>query len=59
MPAAVVTYKVMNLYVACAPESGAYSFGACLEEAINDLADQVRGPSKEDTGYERKQDAIG
>ena len=42
MTGPTLTFKAQSLYVAYAPDSGAYSFGGCFEEAVNSLADQLR-----------------
>ena len=39
-----LTFKINNLYVAYAPDSGAYSFGDCFEEAVNGLTDLLALP---------------
>ena len=51
-----LTRKIANFYVAYAPDSGAYSYGGCFEEAVNDLADEIRQRqvAAENTGKERK-----
>ena len=54
-----LTFKLQGLYIAYAPDSGVCSFGACLEEALNDLSDQLRRVSTTETGYERKENVIG
>jgi len=37
-----LTCKVSGLYLAYAPEAGLWSCGACFEEAVNTLADELR-----------------
>lgn len=61
MSNAVITYKTMNLYVAYAPESGAWSFGACLEEAVNSLTDHLNASRREvqTTGDEKNGNGLG
>ena len=41
------TFKAQSFYVACAPEAGVWSYGGCLEEAINSLADKLRSGQNE------------
>ena len=37
-----LTFKLQSFYVAYAPDAEAWSYGACREEAINSLAEQIR-----------------
>jgi hypothetical protein len=41
-----ITTKTESLYRACSPELDVVSYGACREEAINALADEIR-PQRE------------
>jgi hypothetical protein len=45
-----ITAKTESLYFACSPEWGVVSYGACRDEALNNLTDEVRL-------YEREQEA--
>jgi len=38
----ILTAKTESLYAACSPEWGVVSYGGCRDEAINNLADEVR-----------------
>lgn len=51
-----LTTKLESFYVAYAPDSGAYFYGGCFEEAVNGLAAelQARTVQAERTGEERK-----
>jgi len=52
-----ITRKVQGLYVAYAPLADLYSYGACFEEAVNGLADQLQnwpGNADQRTGAERE-----
>jgi len=56
-----LTFKLQSFYVAYAPDAGAWSYGTCLEEAVNSLADQLRqnaGVGK-GTDYEKVAGASG
>jgi len=59
MTTPTLTFKAQSLYVAYAPDSGAYSFGGCFEEAVNSLNDELaaRGVKTMPTGEGRKKDA--
>jgi hypothetical protein len=59
MDIAIKTYKTCGLYVSYAPDSGAYSFGGCFEEAVNGLQDELRARAVNSapTGGGRKRDA--
>ena len=35
-------FKADTLYIACSPELGAVSYGHCQDEALNNLADEIR-----------------
>jgi hypothetical protein len=35
-------FKSDTLYIACSPELGVFSFGHCQDEALNNLADEIR-----------------
>ena len=50
------TMKIDTLYMACSPELDVVSYGACQDEAINNLSDEirVRGQQHRATGDERK-----
>ena len=37
-----ITFKAQSLYGAYAPNSGVCFYGACFEEAVNGLADELR-----------------
>ena len=37
-----ITSKTESLYCACSPEWGVISYGGCRDEALNNLADEVR-----------------
>ena len=37
-----LTFKLQSFYAAYAPEAGVWSYGDCSEDAINNLADQLR-----------------
>jgi len=55
-----LTFKINNIYVAYAPDSGAYSFGDCLEEAVNGLTDLLAVPvGNRPTGTEGNSSALG
>ena len=36
------TTRAESLYFACSPELGVVSYGGCRDEALNNLADEVR-----------------
>jgi hypothetical protein len=38
----ILTIKTYSLYCACSPMLGVISYGACRDEAINNLEDEVR-----------------
>ena len=59
MNSLTLTFKAQTLYVAYAPDSGAYSFGGCFEEAVNSLHEELaaRAEAVIQTGEERKNDA--
>jgi hypothetical protein len=59
MDTITITRRITSLYVAYAPESGAYSFGGCFEEAVNGLHEELaaRAESVIQTGEGRKNDA--
>ncbi len=51
-----LTFKAQGFYVPCAPEAGAWSFGACFEEAVNGLTEQLRlGRKSPDSGRPGKE----
>lgn len=54
-----ITFKMSGLYVSYAPDSGAYSFGGCFEEAVNGLQEELRvhAANSGSTGEGRKSDA--
>lgn len=33
--------KIASLYAACSPEMGLVSYGACQDEALNNLSDEI------------------
>jgi hypothetical protein len=37
-----ITTKTESLYFACCPQWGVVSYGGCQDEALNNLADEVR-----------------
>ena len=37
-----VTLKLDTLYAACSPELGVLSYGGCQDEALNNLAEEIR-----------------
>ena len=49
----ILTTKAESLYCACSPEWGVISYGACRDEALNNLADEVRLCEQETTEGER------
>jgi hypothetical protein len=52
-----ITLKQDTLYVAYAPELDLCSYGACQDEALNNLTDEIRQQQEvgEGTGYEEDQ----
>jgi hypothetical protein len=50
------THKISSLYVAYAPEFDVSAYGVCRDDALNNLADEIRNrqATKEKTAYERK-----
>ena len=56
MPTATLTFKVTSLYVAYAPEFDVSAYGACQDEALNNLTDELcqRRAIGELTGDERR-----
>ncbi len=42
----LLTAKIDTLYVAYAPDEGVFSYGHCLDEAVNGLSEEIqaRGP---------------
>lgn len=54
----IITCKIQNLYLAYSPGSGASSWGGCLEEAANSLADELRLAEDGQTGDERTANAV-
>jgi len=42
-----LTLKITSLYVAYAPELNVSAYGACRDEALNNLADEIREHQKE------------
>jgi hypothetical protein len=50
------THKITSLYVAYVPEFELSAYGGCRDEALNNLADQIRQRrgAAEKTGEERK-----
>jgi hypothetical protein len=53
MNTAMIAYKTMSFYVAYAPEAGLFSYGACFEEAVNGVTDELR--DQETTREERNE----
>ena len=55
----ILTRKLDTLYGAYAPEFDVCSYGTCHDEAINNLAEEIRSirgaTAGRGTGYERKQ----
>ena len=50
-----LTLKIATLYAACSPELGVVSYGQCQDEALNNLADEIRQQGLEQhKGYEKK-----
>lgn len=47
MHLSVLTLKTESLYGTCSPEWGVVSYGACQNEAINNLQDDVRAVQTE------------
>jgi hypothetical protein len=37
----IIIRKITSLYAACSPEMGVVSFGACQDEALNNLTDEL------------------
>ena len=37
-----LTLKISTLYAACSPELGVVSYGCCQDEALNNLAHEIR-----------------
>ena len=51
-----LTFKAQGFYVSCAPETGAWSSGACFEEAVNGLTEQLRsGRNSPGSGRPKKE----
>jgi hypothetical protein len=50
------THKITSLYVAYAPEFEVSAYGGCRDEALNNLADEIREQqvAAEAIGEERK-----
>jgi hypothetical protein len=54
----ILTVKTGSLYCACSPELDIVSYGACRDEALNNLQDEIRliqpvaPPEAEDAGAE-------
>ena len=42
MLTATLTFKITSLYVAYAPEFDVSAYGACQDEALNNLTDAIR-----------------
>ena len=38
----ILTLKTESLYCACSPELDIVSYGGCLDEALNNLQDEIR-----------------
>jgi hypothetical protein len=38
----ILTAKTEGLYFACSPECGVVSYGGCRDEALNNLAEEIR-----------------
>jgi hypothetical protein len=55
MLTATLTFKITSLYVAYAPEFDVSAYGACQDEALNNLTDELRQRrgAGESTGDER------
>ena len=51
-----LTLKISSLYVAYAPDFDVSAYGVCRDDALNNLADELRQVqmSKAETAYERK-----
>lgn len=60
MTTQMLTFKLQTLYGAYAPSFDVSAYGACRDEALNNLTDELRQhqPTKQGAGYERKMDAI-
>lgn len=41
-----LTFKTQSLYCAYAPDAGVCSYGACFEEAVNSLSDELRSHAR-------------
>lgn len=37
----IITLKITSLYAACSPELGVVSYGACQDEALNNLTEEI------------------
>ncbi len=47
------TLKIHSLYLACSLESGVVGYGACQDEALNNLTDELRQvQGREATGFQ-------
>jgi hypothetical protein len=66
MQTSTLAIKTGTLYAACSPEWGMVSYGVCWEEAVNNLAEDIRQHERNRrkravsaipdlTGYERNQ----
>ncbi len=51
MQSLTITIKAESLYCACSPELGMVSYGACEDEALNNLEDEVRGQQLRDEDH--------
>lgn len=51
-----LTLKISSLYVAYAPEFDVSAYGVCRDDALNNLADEIRDrqSTRESTVYERR-----
>ena len=60
MSATTLTLKLYNLYVAYAPDFDVSAYGGCRDEALNNLADEIRQRrvGVETTGDEENSHAV-
>jgi hypothetical protein len=54
MTTAAFTQKLTGLYVAYAPEFGVAAYGACQDEALNNLTEEIRRQGGAKTASEQR-----
>jgi hypothetical protein len=59
MTTATITHKTDSIYFAYSPSFDVSTYGACQDEALNNLTDELRGRAQQETGEERNSDAFG